>query len=134
MKNEEWKPVVGFEESYEVSSLGRVRALPRVVPSRHACGQRRKGKVLKLGKTGLRDQYRNVFLSRDGKVKPRTVHSLVAEAFIGPRPERHQCNHKNGITDDNRPENLEWVTAKENHHHALDMGLIVRSPITRKWA
>jgi ribosome-binding protein aMBF1 (putative translation factor) len=46
------------------------------------------------------------------------AHRLVYEVFVGPIPEGMQINHKNGIKDDNRPENLEVVTASENKLHA----------------
>lgn len=56
----------------------------------------------------------------------RNIHSLVAEAFFGPRPKGHVVNHKNGIKTDNRVENLEYTTVKGNTDHAFEMKL--RSP------
>jgi len=67
--------------------------------------------------------YLKVKLSKDGKWKMRTIHSLVAEAFIGPRPYGLDINHKNGIKTDNRPENLEYCTTSQNCQHAHDIGL-----------
>lgn len=51
------------------------------------------------------------------------VHRLVAAAFHGPCPDGLECNHKNGIKRDNRPENLEYVTKGQNEHHAHQIGL-----------
>jgi len=47
-----------------------------------------------------------------------SVHRFVLEAFIGPCPPGHECNHKNGVKNDNRLENLEWVTKSENTKHS----------------
>lgn len=99
---EEWRPVVDWEERYEVSNLGRVRRLAtgRIMRfARHVAG------------------YSNVGLSPG--VNTRTVHRLVGEAFLGPRPSGHQINHKNGDKTDNRLENLEYVTPSENVRHSL---------------
>lgn len=50
------------------------------------------------------------------------VHRLIAEAFIGPPPTtQHEVNHKNGVRCDNRVENLEWVTRRENARHAIEV-------------
>lgn len=67
--------------------------------------------------------YLRVDLHKDGKGKSMPIHRLVATAFI-PNPEnKGEVNHINGIKTDNRVENLEWVTHKENVHHAYKTGL-----------
>lgn len=99
--NEKWKPVVGFEGLYEVSDEGRVRSL-----------KFSKVKILKPGinSTG----YLQVSLWKNGKMKVFTVHYLVVTTFKGPIPPGMQVNHVNENKLDNRLENLEVVTAKEN--------------------
>ena len=60
------------------------------------------------------DGYMQVHLCKNGKTKTFLVHRLLATAFI-PNPENKPCiDHLNGIRDDNRLENLRWVTHKEN--------------------
>lgn len=67
--------------------------------------------------------YPQVLLNVDGKRLPRASHRLVALAFIGKPPtSKHQVNHKNGVRSDNRPENLEWVTSRENTLHGFARG------------
>jgi hypothetical protein len=62
-----------------------------------------------------------VCIQQRGRIRLRTVHSLVAESFLGLRPEGYQVNHKNGRKDDNRLENLEYVTPRENDRHMRDI-------------
>ena len=99
---EEWKDVVGYEGLYEVSNLGNVR-------------NKQTGKVLKpiLGK---RWGYYKLNLFKDGIMKSKTIHRLVAEAWI-PQVEvdKDQVNHINEIKTDNRVENLEWCTVNYNN-------------------
>lgn len=105
---EVWRPVVGYEKFYSVSSIGRVR---NDVDRKHTFA----GKILKLGKHS--GGYSCVNLSVNGRRSTKTVHSLVVKAFIGDIPSGFEVNHRNGIKTDNRVENLEIVTPSENQKH-----------------
>src|ERR1700685_1108683 len=72
----------------------------------------------------IRRRYLSVFLSKPGhKERNFTVHSLVARAFIGPRPGGMTSKHKDGIKENNRVENLEYVTPSRNSKHSFEIGL-----------
>ena len=68
--------------------------------------------------------YCRVHLSINGETKSKSVHSLVAEAFIGPRPKGMEVCHKNGIRSDNTPENLRYATKKENEADKVVHGTV----------
>ena len=109
-----WKPVVGYEDLYQVSNLGRVRSLDRISSN----GSRRKGRL--LTPTGL--DYVHVTLSRAGVKKQPYVHTLVLNAFCGlPKPGQIGC-HKNDIPTDNRLVNLYWGTPSDNYYDAVRNG------------
>jgi hypothetical protein len=111
MKNEEWKPAVGFEHRYQVSSLGRVRSL----------FGRKFAMVPFSGSPDHRGYMFTTLIQQDGSTKHMSIHRLVASAWV-PNPKQHpQVNHKNGIKNDNRPRNLEWCTGSENVQHAYDV-------------
>lgn len=106
---EYWKPIEGFE-NYEVSNLGQVRSF-----------YTREAKVLKPSIN--KDGYLKVGLRKDGKQYLKSIHRLVATAFI-PNPEdKLQVNHIDGDKQNNTVFNLEWVTCKENIQHAWNTGL-----------
>ncbi len=112
---ENWRPVVGFAGSYEVSDHGRVRSVNRIV-----CGQRHRGKVLAHGVNTA--GYRMVILSRNGWVKAFQIHQLVAFAFIGPRPLKNDVNHIDLNKQNNCPRNLEYLSRRSNIKHAIAGG------------
>lgn len=118
---EVWKAIPGYEAYYEVSSLGRVRSLTRRTTDRIGRPFVRYGKVLSLNTEAK--GYKSIRLCVETHHQVFKVHRLVALAFLPAVEAGLQVNHINGQKDDNRPENLEWVTAMENVHHAFANGL-----------
>jgi hypothetical protein len=114
---EEWRAVVGHEDGYEVSNLGRIRRV-RHLPVTQI------GHVRALGRITVSRRYQTVQLYRYGRSSSHLVSRLVAEAFLGPPPTPlHEVNHRNGDRSNNRPGNLEWVTRAENVRHSVQTGL-----------
>lgn len=112
--NEIWKPIKGFENSHEVSNMGRVRSLDRT----DAMGRHIRGKV--LCNVQQTSGYYSLWISFHGKNRRYLVHRLVADAFVDNPESKPHVNHKNGIKTDNRAENLEWVTRSENIKHSYE--------------
>ena len=107
---EVWVRVPGYEDSYEVSDAGRVRSIDRYRPTKGGAMQLRKGRILK--QTVNRYGYLYVSLSDNSKHRNVSVHRIVMSAFKGDSP--LTVNHINENKLDNRLENLEYMTAKEN--------------------
>lgn len=121
---EAWVPVVGWEGFYEVSDRGRVRGLGRTVVRGNGINQTIKPRVLKSWNNSV-DGHPMVVLSDTSKGKRlyAYVHSLMMEAFVGPRPEGMQVRHLNDVFDDNRLENLRYGTRSENGFDRVDNGI-----------
>jgi hypothetical protein len=109
---ERWLPVVGYEGLYEVSDMGRVRSVDRMVAEKNGKLKRLKGKILSqgIGSTG----YYLVALCANGTQTTRKVHRIVLEAFVGLKPKGMLCCHGTGGPLDNRLINLSWGTYKKN--------------------
>jgi hypothetical protein len=98
LANERWKDVVGYEGLYRVSSLGRLRSKFRLLSS----GSNRRTGYMQIG------------LTKDSVTRFHTVHSLVAAAFIGPRPQGYEVAHKNDVRSDNNWTNLSYSIPSRN--------------------
>lgn len=122
LTREIWKDIPSFEGFYQASDMGRIRSVDRIITYKDGRKGLYKGQIIKqrIGKVG----YLMLSVSVGSKIKTFTVHRLIALAFI-PNPEnKPEVNHKNGKYIDNKLENLEWVTPKENTQHAIRTGLI----------
>lgn len=117
-----WKDIVGYEGLYQVSSLGRIKSKDRKVYQKNRWNDDiikfvYKGKIINTKTKG--NNYVQVHLTKNKKQKRYLVHRLVAEAFIPNTQGKSQVNHINCIKYDNRVENLEWNTPRENTQHAI---------------
>lgn len=109
---EQWKDIEGFEGYYQVSNLGRIMSLDREVDGKSGGVRIIKGKVLKPDVN--RGGYLQINLSKGNKQKKFSVHRLVYTAFCGEIPEGMQINHLDEDKTNNRLENLNLMTSKEN--------------------
>ena len=110
--NEIWKDIKGFEGYYQVSNLGRVKSLERTVKSKGNGMMVIKERILRPSLNG--SGYPIVGLSKGSDHTSHIVHRLVAEAFI-PNPDNlSDVNHINQDKTDNRAENLNWMSHKDN--------------------
>jgi len=102
-----WKKIKKYP-NYEISDAGKIRI----------------SKSQKQLKPGIGSHgYLNVVLSKNNCHETKTIHSLVAEAFLGIRPEKCICHHKDGNKLNNKLSNLEYISYRSNLIHALNSGL-----------
>ena len=122
---EVWKDVKGYEGYYQVSNLGNIKSLERIIEN---SGTRTgyykvKERILKPRENTNRNGYYELSLRKDGKEKRFKVHRLVACAFIENPYNKPEVNHIDGNKSNNCVSNLEWTTSKENKEHAWNIGL-----------
>lgn len=110
--NEIWKDVVGYEGTYMVSNQGRIKSIPRTTT---------KGGLMRTY-VNKRNGYCYVCLSKNGIAKQKRVHKLVAQAFLGFREDGFNAelviDHLDGDKTNNKVENLDICTQKENDRRA----------------
>ena len=127
-RNEEWRDIEGYEGYYQVSNLGRIRSLNRLVNGKLGSKVFVKGIIRKpqISKKG----YLTVILQKSHKHRTFQIHRLVASAFIPNPLNLPQVNHIDTNKENNLPENLEWITNDDNMAHAIRNGCF--KPFTKK--
>lgn len=115
---EEWRPIKGYKDRYEVSNYGRVRG------PRGFIGWKGKNRYRIASLHGeRRDPLKVPVSGRHFKYEVKVyIHQLVMEAFVGPCPEGLEINHIDGSRDNNRLDNLEYITHGANIKHAYTLG------------
>ena len=107
-----WKQIIEDDDRYFINKVGDVKSY----------AQFKEGRILKSNYD--KDGYKRITLTLNGKNKRYSIHREVLKAFSPhPNQDNLEVNHINGVKDDNRLENLEWVTTSENQQHAFDTGL-----------
>lgn len=114
-----WLPIYGYEVIYEISDFGEVKSL----------NYNHTGKEKILAKKLHRSGYDTVMLCKNAEKKNKSIHILVAQAFVDNPQRKPQVNHKDGNKHNNCAENLEWVTASENIKHSFDV--LGKQPINK---
>lgn len=127
--NESWLPVAGFEGFYEVSDLGRVKSLARIIYRRDGVRQTYKEKILKPG-VGKTAGHLSVGLRKVTYGTQLYVHRLVLEAFVGPCPEGMESLHADGNPANNMLANLSYNTHTVNMHDKRTHGTQYQSNFT----
>lgn len=117
--SEEWREIPGWEGFYAVSTLGRVKGLPRTIQHR--------GRLIRIPERIMKQHvnaggYLNVWLSRDGRGRRVMVHRIALLAFVGPPPEGTEGCHNDGVCTNNKLSNLRWDTRSANQRDLVAHG------------
>ncbi|WP_415649104.1 NUMOD4 motif-containing HNH endonuclease [Rhodococcus ruber] len=118
---ENWAPVPDFEGYYEVSDLGRIRSVDRVIVRKNGSRQTVRSRILALHPNVV-SGYPQVHLYISGHGTMLYAHQLVAAAFIGPRPDGMYVCHKDGNPQNNAASNLRYDTPSSNMYDRVHHG------------
>lgn len=122
---EEWRDIEGYEGLYQVSNLGRVKSLERVIIRANNRAMPYKEQILKNRKTS--NGYLYVSLYKNKQCKNHSIHRLVAQSFIENPNNYEEINHIDENKTNNNVVNLEWCTRKQNMAHGNCRQRIIES-------
>lgn len=122
-----WKDIIGYENMYQVSNFGRVKSLARYTCQNHLLTE----KILKISHNNK--GYCDVSLRKNGIRKHYKVHRLVAMAFVENPKNLNEVDHIDTNKDNNRFDNLRWVTHSENHLNPLTVELKRKKSKNKHW-
>jgi hypothetical protein len=114
-----WKPITGFENLYEISNLGNVRSLERIIIDK--LGRKLIFHSVMLVPRKTNRGYYVINLSKNGKFKNYPIHRLVAETFIDNSDNLPCVDHINGDKTLNTVDNLRWCTYEENSNNPITL-------------
>ena len=120
----EWKEIKGYEGKYIISNYGEIISLPRYKENRGKFQYVEPKEICRY--VNKKNGYVYVQLWNNATYKNIRLHKLVAENFIENKEGKEQINHIDGNKKNNKVNNLEWCTCKENIQHAYKIGLIKR--------
>jgi len=116
LPGETWKPVLNYEDSYQVSNMGRIKAIPRKTRT----WEIKYTKILKL--KIINGGYVQTKFSKNGKIYSPIVSKVVAEAFCKKPSYKCVANHINCVRHDNKASNLEWISQSQNVRFSYKIG------------
>lgn len=120
----EWKEVKGYEGKYIISNYGEIISLPRYKENRGKFQYVEPKEICRY--VNKKNGYVYVQLWNNATYKNIRLHKLVAENFIENKEGKEQINHIDGNKKNNKVNNLEWCTCKENIQHVYKIGLMKR--------
>ena len=123
-----WKDVVGYEGIYMVSSLGRMLSKERTVKRKNGADYLQKESIIEGSDY---HGYKVTTIAKNKIKKHKFIHVLIAEAFLGPKPEKMEVCHGDGNRKNNCIENLRYGTRSDNVRDAIKHGTYKRPPIVR---
>lgn len=124
LNNEEWRDIKKYKGLYQVSNMGNIRSLDRVVVQKNKFGELQKHiyKGRQLKKQVQKNGYEVVNLYKEKKMVKELVHRLVAITFLENKSGGNYINHKDSNRANNKLYNLEWCTQSDNLHYAYNYG------------
>jgi len=118
-----WKDIIGYEGKYQISNIGEVKSLDRIISARNNSFSFRRGRIMKQ-KTDKKGYKYVSLLDFDINEKNHRIHRLVATCFLENTDNLPVVNHKDGDKKNNNVLNLEWCTSSHNSQEAVRLGLV----------